>query len=208
MTARILTLLPALLLFAGASRGDDTKDFLAPENWEGLKQYWTVEGTSITGDAKADPKFNTFLVSKKEYTDFELSFKVKLVGGKGNSGVQVRSKVVDEKKFVVAGPQCDMGEQYWGSLYGEKVGGMMQACGANFAKDNVKPEGVNEYLLRVDGDRFTIKVNGATSVEGEFPTTKDKKPTAKAGVIAFQLHQGGPMRVEFTEIKFVDLAKK
>jgi hypothetical protein len=196
-----------LLAFAGTARADDTADFLKPENWEGLPQYWKVEGTSVTGHAAMDPKFNTFLVSKKEYGDYELSFKVRLVGGKGNSGVQVRSKVVDPAKFVVAGPQCDMGQQYWGSLYGERAGGMMLACPGDFVKKHVKPDGVNEYMLSVKGNHVTIKVNGETSVDKDFPTTPDKKPMAKTGVIAFQLHAGGPMTVEFTDIKFTDLSK-
>ena len=38
------------------------------------------------------------------------------MGWTGNSGVQIRSEVIDSKKFVVKGPQCDMGAQYWGSL--------------------------------------------------------------------------------------------
>ena len=208
MTRRILALLPALLVLAAPARADDTKDFLAPENWEGLKPYWTIKGNTVTGDAKMDPKFNTFLCSKKQYGDFALSFKVKLVGGKGNSGIQVRSAVTDPKKFVVKGPQCDMGQQYWGSLYGEGVGGMMQACAGDFVKSNVKPDGVNDYVLRVQGNHFTIKVNSVTSVDKEFPKTPDGKPTAAAGTVAFQLHAGGPMRVEFTDIVFTDLSKK
>src|SRR5436190_46572 len=112
-------LLAALALAPAASRADDTTEFLNPGNWEGLGEYWKVEGTTVTGDAKVDPKFNTFFCSKKKYTDFEMTFKVKLEGGKGNSGVQVRSEVFDKEKFKVKGPQCDIGQQYWGSLYGE-----------------------------------------------------------------------------------------
>ena len=50
------------------------------------------------GYTPKDPGFNTFLCSKKKYKDFELSFKVRLKDGKGNSGVQIRSKVFDPKK--------------------------------------------------------------------------------------------------------------
>ena len=36
-----------------------------------------------------------------------------------------RSRIHNEKTFAVTGPQCDMGDVYWGSLYGENFGGMM-----------------------------------------------------------------------------------
>ena len=204
---RLALALALLTTLTGPGRADDTKEFLKPENWEGLPQYWKVEGTTVTGDAKEDPKFNTFLCSKAKYSDFEMSFKVKMTGPKANSGIQVRSAVVDAKKFVVHGPQCDMGQQYWGSLYGEGVGGMMLASPGDFVKKHVKEKEFNDYVLTVKGDHFTIKVNGETSVDKDFPKTPDKKETAKSGVIAFQLHSGGPMTVEFKEIKFVNLAK-
>jgi hypothetical protein len=202
-------MLTALAFTLSTARGDDTREFLDPANWEGLPQYWKVEGDSVVGDAEQDPKFNTFLCSKKQYGDFELSFKVRLKGGKGNSGVQVRSAVIDPKKFVVAGPQCDIGQQYWGSLYGERVGDMMKACPGDFVKKHVKPDGVNDYHILVKGHHVLIQINGATSVDGDFPTMPNKKPLAAEGVIAFQLHGNmGPMRVDFTDIKFTDLSKK
>ena len=205
---RLLLTLAFLGLAAGAVRADDTKEFLKADNWEGLvEQYWKIDGTSVTGHAKVDPKFNTFLCSKTQYGDFEMSFKVKLVGGKGNSGIQVRSTVTDMKKFVVHGPQCDLGQQYWGSLYGEGVGGMMLASPGDFVKKHVKEKDANDYSIVVKGNHFTIKVNGETTVDKDFPTTPDKKPTAATGTIAFQLHAGGPMTVEYTDIKFTDLSK-
>jgi hypothetical protein len=209
---RLSRLLPAAALFAAlalvpaASRADDTAEFLKPDNWEGLTQYWKVEGTTVTGKAEKDPGFNTFLCSKKKYTDFEMSFKVKLEGGKGNSGIQVRSKVADGEKekgkYIVAGPQCDIGQQYWGSLYGERFGGMMKAAPADKVKSAVKQADFNDYAIRVAGKKVTIKVNGETMVDEEFAKLPDD------GIIAFQLHAGGPMTVIFQDIKFTNLGKK
>jgi hypothetical protein len=115
----------ALLLAPVAARADDTADFLSPKNWEGREDIWKIEGTSVIGETKEDPKYNTFFCSKKKYSDFEMSFKVQLRDGIGNSGVQIRSEVFDAKLFKVKGPQVDVGKGYWGSLYGEGVGGMM-----------------------------------------------------------------------------------
>ncbi len=196
----------ALILTAIAMplRADDTDDFLKADNWQGLEQYWKLDAAkkSITGRTEKDPKFNTFFCSVKQYGDFELSFKVRIVKGVGNSGVQIRSALVDKEKFVVAGPQCDMGQQYWGSLYGEKVGGMMQASNAAMVKKSVKPGDWNDYSIVASGDHVTIKVNGDTMVDSDFKTLPNKKPMAKSGIIALQLHAGPPMTVEFTEIAF------
>jgi hypothetical protein len=195
-------LLAALAYLPAASRGDDTADFLNKDNWDGLTQYWKVEGTTVTGKAEKDPGFNTFLCSRLKYTDFEMSFKVKLEGGKGNSGIQVRSEVFDKDKFRVKGPQCDIGAQFWGSLYGENFGGMMKASPAAKVKEVVKPADFNDYAIRVVGKKVTIKINGETMVDEEFPKLPDD------GIIAFQLHAGGPMTVVYQDIKFKDLRKK
>src|SRR5438128_778886 len=63
------------------------------EGWEGLSQYWSVKDGAIVGSTFPNGlKFNTFLCSKKKYTDFELQFQVRMrgQGWDGNSGVQVR----------------------------------------------------------------------------------------------------------------------
>ncbi|HEY2785029.1 MAG TPA: DUF1080 domain-containing protein [Fimbriiglobus sp.] len=193
---------------------EDTASFLKPENWEGLPNLWTNDGKTIVGETKQDPKFNTFYCTKTKYTDFDLSFKVLMRDGVGNSGVQIRSRVLDDEKskgkFVAAGPQCDMGQQYWGSLYGEKfgkdgksmAGHMMQACPNEFVAKHVKTMEFNDYSIHVKGKHVTIKMNGATSVDGDF----DILPAD--GIIALQIHAGFPkMRVEFKDFTFVNHGK-
>lgn len=210
--SRLLPAVPALLLaLTTASRADDTQDFLNPSNWEGRTDLFKVEGGSIVGETQEDPKYNTFLCTKKRYSDFELSFKVQLRDGVGNSGIQVRSEVFYKEKFRVRGPQVDIGKGYWGSLYGEGVGGMMKASDPKAIEKAVKPTEWNEYHISVKGDHYTIKINGETMVDQDFPTLpgKDKKPAPKDGVIAIQVHGGYPkMRVEYKDIKFTDLGKK
>ena len=135
MRYTLMTLICAglMVLGGGGSRGEEgdkeTTEFFNGKHldgWEGLTEYWSVKDGAIVGDTGKGINFNTFLCSKKKYGDFELSFKVRLAGGKGNSGVQIRSEVFDMKKYAVKGPQCDIGQQFWGSLYGEHFGGMMK----------------------------------------------------------------------------------
>jgi hypothetical protein len=206
LAAAVLALCPASPAIA-----DDTEDFLKPDNWVGRADVWKIEKGSIVGETKEDLKYNTFFVSKAKYSDFELSFKVQLRDGVGNSGVQLRSTLRDDKKFVVAGPQADIGEQYWGSLHGEGVGGTMKSVDAKKVAAVVKPKEFNEYKIVAKGTRITITINGETMVDDDFKTLPAPKgvPAPPDGVIAFQAHSGYPgLRVEFKEIKFKNLGKK
>ena len=208
MTVAIAILCACALAPLAVVHGDDAarsaffngKDL---EGWEGLNEYWSVQDGALVGTAPAEGlKFNTFLCSKKKYKDFELTFQIRLKDGKGNSGVQIRSKVVDEKKFVVHGPQCDMAEGFWGSLYGEGKGMMKAAPKDVVAKAVTKKGEFINYYIKCVGKHVTIKLNGMTTVDQDFPEMEDE------GIIAFQVHQGGPMEVTFKNIKFTDLTKK
>lgn len=206
---RILTAFLALALLgllAGAGfAADKDGGFIGKDlaGWEGLEGLWTYQNGSLVGETREPQKFNTFLCSKKKYRDFELSFQVKLTGKGwgGNSGVQVRSHVHDPKHFAVSGPQADMGDVYWGSLYGENFGGMMKQAPGDVVKKVLKKDDFNDYTIRVLGKHVTIKLNGATTVDQEFPKLPDE------GIIAFQMHGGPPMRVEFKNIQFHELKK-
>ena len=211
--SRLLFAIP-LLAFAAVSpadrahaddKKDDSSDFLTPDNWEGLPGLWKIEGSTVTGETKEDPKFNTFFCSKKKYGDFELTCKVLLKDGVGNSGIQIRSVLKDEKKFVVHGPQVDVGKGYFGCLYGEGVGGYLLKP----QKDYSKPTEYNDYYVLAKGNHITVKLNGETSIDETFPDNKGKNPAPAEGIIAFQIHAGYPkMYVEFKDIKFTDLSKK
>ncbi len=179
------------------------------ESWEGLSKYWSVKDGAIIGSTFPDGlAFNTFLCSKKKYTDFELQFKVRLrgKGWAGNSGVQIRSKIRDSKKdkedFAVEGPQCDMGDAYWGSLYGEHFGGMMKAAPKEVVAKVLKKDDFNDYYIKCVGKHVTIKLNGETTVDDDFSKLPD------SGIIAWQLHASKQsMEVIFKNIKFKDLSK-
>lgn len=215
--SRACALAAVTFLAAPAVRADDTDEFLKPDNWEGRADIWKLDpkAKSVTGETKEDPKYNTFFCSKKKYSDFELTCKVLLTGGVGNSGFQIRSerfdKDGDKQPFRVRGPQVDIGKGYWGSLYGEGVGGMMKATAPDQIKKAVKEADVNEYHIVAKGTKVTIKINGETMIDQDFAKLpgKDGKDAPKDGIIALQVHGGYPkMKVEFKDIKFTDLSKK
>jgi Domain of Unknown Function (DUF1080) len=191
------------------ARSADTKSYFFngkdTQGWEGLKEYWSVKDGAIVGSTLPDGlKFNTFLCSKQKYKDFELRFQVKLTGKDwdGNSGVQIRSEVADKDKLAVKGPQCDMGGDYWGSLYGERFGGMMKAAPKEVVQKALKKNEFNDYYIKCVGKHVTIKLNGQTTVDGDFPKLPDE------GIIAWQLHQGKPMEVVFKNIDFKEVGGK
>jgi hypothetical protein len=200
-----LLALGVVFTFSAAHAGDKAAFFNGKDltGFEGLlEQFWSVKDGAIVGSTQ--PKginFNTFLCSKKKYKDFELQFQVKLTGKgwTGNSGVQIRSKIHNMEKFAVTGPQCDMGAQYWGSLYGENFGGMMKAADPKLVKDVLKADDFNDYYIKCVGKHVTIKLNGKTTVDEDFAKLPEE------GIIAFQIHGGGAMDVTFKNIQFKEL---
>src|SRR5262249_30609989 len=57
----------------------------------------------------------------------------------------------------------------------------------------------NDYYIKCAGKRVTIKLNGVTTVDEDFPQMPDE------GIIAWQLHKGPAMEVIFKDIVFKDL---
>jgi hypothetical protein len=213
--------LPAALRGDSAVKSDDKaakgSQFFNGKNldgWEGVKEYWSVKDGAIVGYTPKDPGYNNFLCSKKKYGDFELTFKVRLKDGIGNSGVQFRSKLLNPEKYIVGGPQADIGQGFWGSLYGEQFGGMMKQSPSDVVKKVIKQDDFNDYSIRCVGKHVTIKINGETMVDQDF----DKEWAAKGenrqelpdeGIIALQLHAGfDSMEVTYKDIKFTELIKK
>ena len=203
MRTVILTCCLAGMTLGASARAAD-RDFFNGRNldgWKGL-EYWKGEKGAIVGATPDGLKFNTFLCSDKKYKNFELKFQVRLKEGKGNSGVQIRSEIFKDKELAVKGPQCDIGGNYWGSLYGEHFGGMMKEAPRDKVNKVLKKDGFNDYYIRCVGKHVTIKINGVTTVDEEFAKMPDD------GIIAWQLHAGAPMEVTFRNINFKELDKE
>ena len=125
---------PTLLLFLLASCLSATEkkknegsvslfDGKTLEGWEGKKEFFRVEnGAIVAGFLDKKIPNNEFLVSKKEYADFELRFEAKLIGPGNNAGVQFRSQRIPNHHEMI-GYQCDIGGwskgTIWGFLYDE-----------------------------------------------------------------------------------------
>jgi hypothetical protein len=221
---KLPTSLLALLALASTAVAEDKNLFNGKDltGWKGL-EFWSVEDGCITGrTTKEKPtKGNTFLVWQGgEVGDFEFTFKYKIVGG--NSGIQYRSKVIDEKAFVVGGYQADFeaGKTYSGILYEERGRGILAKRGEKVVvkegaapskpklevtgevgksaeiQAKIKSEDWNEYRIVAQGGHLQHFINGAQTID----VTDETAIGAKKGVLALQLHAGPAMTVQFKDL--------
>ncbi|MFO0918679.1 MAG: DUF1080 domain-containing protein [Planctomycetaceae bacterium] len=167
--------------------------------WDGDLTLWKVVDGMIVGDSPGI-KHNQFLKTKRSYEDFELRLEFRLKGGVGNSGVQFRSKSV-ENSTEVSGYQADLGENYWGCLYDESRRNKTLAQADPKLKDVLNKDGWNDYVIRADGNRITLAINGVTTVDYR----EEEAGIPRAGILALQVHSGPPLRVEFRNIRILEL---
>ena len=204
-----LSAVATLILFAGAvslARAAepepgfeslfDGKDL---SGWEGDQNLWKVQDGKIVGDS-AGINHNEFLCTKKTFTNFELRLEFKIEKGVGNSGVQFRTKRLPNSTEV-SGYQADLGDNYWGCLYDESRRNKILAPASPKLADVLKKDDWNTYVIRADGDHITLKINDVTTVD----YTEADPEIAKTGIIALQVHAGGPMKAEFRNLRIKPL---
>ena len=176
--------------------------------WEGNREVFRVEaGAIVGGSLKQRVARNEFLCTKAEYGDFELRLKARLVGEGKNAGIQFRSKRIPNHHEVI-GYQCDigvMGDRYiWGSLYDESRRREMLAHGDNEKLTKVlKSDGWNDFVIRCQGKRVQIWVNGLQTVD----YTEPDDDIAGTGIIGLQIHGGAPAEASYKEIRIKKLDK-
>lgn len=192
------------------------------KGWAGVPGHWTVEDGAITGFTTAlNPiKNNTFLIYTNAPVDnFELRFRYRVFNG--NSGVQYRSQVLDANQAIVGGYQADIeaGTTYSGILYEERGRGILALRGQRTVIQDVagqtkvavvgelakgpelqafiRQDDWNDYLIVANGNHLMHFINNKLMVD-----VVDNQPTkaAKSGVLAFQIHVGPPMKVQFKDV--------
>lgn len=167
--------------------------------WEGDTKLWSVRDGMIVGDSPGIMK-NQFLATTREYGDFELRLEFRMRKGEGNSGVQFRSSRVPDSTAVV-GYQADLGQKYWGCLYDEHRRRKILAAAPPELADVLRKDGWNTYIIRAEGSRITLKINGLTTVD--YRETDEEIPAT--GIIALQIHSGPAMKMEFRNIRIKPL---
>ena len=154
--------------------------------WDGNTELWKVENGEIVGTSRTGLKHNEFLKSQMVFGDFRLVCEVKLTPNKENSGIQFRTEPLPSGE--VKGYQADVGAGWWGKLYEEEGRALLWD---KSGEAHVKPEEWNTYEILAVGNHVQTAINGKLCVD-----LKDPKG-ATQGVIAFQLHSGGPLEVRY-----------
>lgn len=185
---------------------DRNRKDLFPAGWEGNAEYFHLENDIIVAGHldRAIPN-NEFLCTEKSYGDFELRLKAKLEGDGKNAGIQFRSSRI-QNHFEVIGYQCDMGESeertIWGSLYDEsrrKI--FLSHPPEETVSQAFKPGDWNEFLIRAEGKRIQIWLNGVQTVD--YLETADN--IAEEGIICLQIHSGPPAEARYKDIEIMEL---
>ena len=173
--------------------------------WEGDRKIFRIQDGAIVGGSLQNKiERNEFLCTTRAYRDFEVRLKVKLLGGEAaNAGVQFRTRRIPDNHEVI-GYQADLGQNYWGSLYDEsRRKKTLTAPDPATSKGVVRVGDWNDYVIRADGKRVQLWLNGVQTVD-----YTEQDPSIEAtGVIAVQIHAGPPTEAWSKDITLLDLTR-
>ncbi|MGB0599794.1 MAG: family 16 glycoside hydrolase [Rubripirellula sp.] len=166
----------------------------------GPPTLWRVEAGAIVGSSVGKSiDTNAYLVFDQPFLDFTFKAKFKLASG--NSGIQFRSKVVENER--VAGYQMDLVDtERMGNLYDEYTGRGLLATARSNVQSAYLPNAWNDCELRVEGGSVQMFLNGTLAVS--FGETIQAR--VEEGVIALQLHAGDTTTIKFKDLMIKELA--
>ena len=193
-------------------------------NWIGDPAFWRAENGSIVGERMEEGRPSTYLYYDGPMVkDFTLTMEMRL--SDRNSGIQYRSRLVDQ--YAVAGYQFDFDGQnrHTGGLYEQNGRGIAARRGQQVVLEldslrnpvinetgsvgdydelatNINTGGWNSIEITAVGNHLVHKLNGHVMAD---ITDNDTRRRANSGLLAFQLHSGPPMKVEFKNIMLTRL---
>ncbi len=208
--ALLLLALAALVTSAGAQAAEPPEGF-APlfdgetlTGWEGKDGVFRIEeGAIVAGTLKERIPNNEFLCTEKEYGDFELRLQVKVLGEKPNAGIQFRSQRVPNH-HEVSGYQADVGDGWWGKLYDESRRNRVLAGDKVDLGDKFQPRDWNDYVIRCEGPRIQLWVNGVQTVD----YTETEAAIPLTGRFGLQVHGGPPTEAWYRNLHVQELPAK
>jgi len=174
----------------------------------GTAKYHVEDGNVVGKTNPGSP--NSFMCTKKEYSDFDLTFEVK-VDDELNSGVQIRSASnKDYNNYRVHGPQVEIATNGTaGFIYGEglKTGWLSEDRSDPKKQAAFKSGKWNKYRVLAVGKSIKTWVNGVPVAD-----LNEDKTGMSSGFIGLQVHgigrDKGPYTVRWRNIKLKDLSKK
>lgn len=168
---------------------------------------WLVKDGVLHG---SEPR-GTWLVSEREYGDFELEFEFKL-GERGNSGVGLRFPLDGDPAFD--GLELQMVDPRY---YGDENVEAGQLAGSLYpslppAEQHFRPTEWNKYEIVCRGPKVTVKLNGHAiqdvNLDGQTKTLERGTPLSqrpRRGHIGFQELSRGGAHVEIRGARIKEL---
>lgn len=208
LTLKLAFLLSLSLAAEVAQAAESERDFRSLfsgktlAGWEGDESHFQVkDGAVVAGTLAEKIPHNVFLASDEEYGDFELRLKARLVGKGQNAGIQFRSQRIADH-FEMIGYQCDMGtaqgKPIWGALYDEsRRRKFLVEPDAEKLDAVLKADDWNDLVIRCEGSRIQIWVNGLQTVD--YRETDEKIP--RNGRLGLQIHGGEPAEASYKDIR-------
>lgn len=169
---------------------------------------YRIEDDCIVGKT-SEGSPNSFLCTDKLYSDFELTFDVK-VDSRLNSGVQIRSQCVgDTPEGRVNGPQVEISlDGMAGYVYGEAAGGWMTPDKDRKPHELFRDGEWNSYQIVAFGNRIETWVNGNPVSD---LTHDERFKSHPEGFIGLQVHGigsgQGPFEVRWRNLRLRDLSE-
>lgn len=159
------------------------------DDWNLESNFWRLDNHVLRGEIPWE-KEHHYSYTKKSYTDFELNVLIRMTGDEDiNSGVCVRIKPTNWDN--APGYQVDMGKGYWGSLWEERRGNMVQKFPDSLAMKVARINDWNHYYIKVVGHHIEAWLNGVKTID----IVHDSGFTE--GQVGFQLcHMHNPTVVE------------
>ena len=216
------------LLVVTVTAPADESEFISMFNgsdltgWEGQAGWWSVRDGVLTAESTAEkPCTRSHYLYWKgcEPADFDMRCRFR-ISAEGNSGVQFRSE--RRTNWDSWGYQGDMDGAgvYMGCLYqherglvaerGQKVNidregkqTIVTFADAEELLKGVHQKQWNSYRILAKGPHVSMWINDVLMCEVE-----DHQPRLglRHGIIALQMHQGPPMKVEYSDLKIrIDL---
>lgn len=201
--SRLLIAALATWSLAGMALGQESTDEVklfdgrSFAGWEGnLEMFRIQDGAIVGGSLKNRIPRNEFLCTKEEFADFELRLKFKLLGEGANAGIQIRSRRIPNHHEMI-GYQADLGDGWWGALYDESRRRKALASPAKEDVEKVLKRGDwNEYVIRCQGRRIQLWINGLQTVD----YTEPDEQIEQTGLIGLQIHAGPPSEAWYKDI--------
>ena len=187
------------------------------DGWEGnddeaMSHFRIEDGVIVGGSLESSLADNHFIRTVRDYQDFELRLKYKVTATDDsyNGGIQIRSQrsTLPGQGCEMVGYQADILARRTGGLYDEKRRSDFLGMELGLP-ENYRPDEWNEFIIRCEGHRVRLWLNGVQTTDHIEPYTdlplEGFGTVGQTGRIALQIHKGTPCEVRYKDLLLPEL---